>query len=144
MRFVLSLPLSDPIHRRWYRAFCLLLVFLPLAATGADPQAFPSGVREFSEGLDLALLEDPTGELTTDPEGLREVAERIRLAVLELGMKHVSAPPPSVITVSVGGACTASAEVHSARDLLARADAMLYAARRGGRNRVEMIPASGH
>ncbi|MCB1327539.1 MAG: diguanylate cyclase [Spirochaetales bacterium] len=72
-----------------------------------------------------------------------ELRACIRRAVQELGIKHLSAPPPSVITVSVGGASTASVDTHSARDLLARADGMLYEAKRGGRNRVEIIPAPG-
>ena len=64
-----------------------------------------------------------------DPEALRMVAEKLRAAVEE----EVHCGGRSV-TVSIGGTCLALGE--SAADLLARADAAMYQAKRDGRNRV--------
>jgi diguanylate cyclase (GGDEF)-like protein len=58
-----------------------------------------------------------------------EIAERLRLAV------HDRRPVGVAVTVSIGAA-VAPAGLIDTRDLVARADAALYAAKSGGRNRV--------
>ena len=68
----------------------------------------------------------------TPIETAQEICERLRLAVAEHDWSHLA--ERLHVTVSIGLCETAvSADV---RDLLARADALLYAAKRGGRNRV--------
>jgi diguanylate cyclase (GGDEF)-like protein len=77
-------------------------------------------------GEELALILPGTGPT----EGV-EVAERIRAAI-------ASAPGPVPVTASLGVAwCPGSGA--SPHELLAAADAALYEAKRGGRNRV--VPA---
>ncbi|MGI9606808.1 MAG: diguanylate cyclase domain-containing protein, partial [Acidimicrobiales bacterium] len=63
----------------------------------------------------------------------RDVAERARLAVESADIPGAENQPGGVVTVSIGVADTATA---SADDLVERADAALYEAKRGGRNRV--------
>jgi diguanylate cyclase len=68
----------------------------------------------------------------TPIETAQEICERLRLAVAAHDWSHLA--ERLHVTVSIGLCETAvSADV---RDLLARADALLYAAKRGGRNRV--------
>lgn len=81
----------------------------------AEDQLGRLGGEEF-----LALLPD------TDAEAAVHMAERVRAEV-------ASAPTPVPVTVSVGLATWAG---ESAEEFLHRADAALYAAKDGGRNRV--------
>ena len=67
----------------------------------------------------------------TGLEGARRFAERLRLAIAELDFEEI--PTPSV---SIGVAV--SREDDTPDRLLHRADEALYAAKRGGRNRVEV------
>lgn len=78
----------------------------------------------------VALLPD------TDLPGARFVGQRLCDAVRALALPHAASDAAPVVTLSVG-ACSA---VPDPRDdgsaLIARADAALYEAKRGGRNRV--------
>jgi diguanylate cyclase (GGDEF)-like protein len=71
----------------------------------------------------------------TPLEEARRVAERLRAAVAALRIPHAGSSELGVVTASFG---VASAEVseRSFEQLTADADAALYAAKRGGRNRV--------
>jgi diguanylate cyclase (GGDEF)-like protein len=64
---------------------------------------------------------------------LRRVAEKLR-AMVEASELRESEYAPLQITVSIGGALAQSNE--TASDLVKRADDMMYAAKRAGRNRV--------
>lgn len=71
-------------------------------------------------------------EQTLETAGL--AAERLRAAVEHLALPH---PDGGIVTVSVGVAGPAEGS-EDADDLVARADAALYAAKAAGRNRVEV------
>ncbi|MCY1369385.1 Phytochrome-like protein cph2 [compost metagenome] len=73
----------------------------------------------------------------TDPAGARLVAERIRQAVYEQGLVH-SGNPAGVVTVSVGVHSMVPEDAEQPERLLELADAALYLAKSGGRNRVCM------
>jgi diguanylate cyclase (GGDEF)-like protein len=68
-------------------------------------------------------------------EGARAVAERLRDAVWEL---HLAAaePHPGRVTVSIGVGVLPDPRLGTPAQLVARADAALYRAKSGGRNRV--------
>lgn len=81
----------------------------------------------------------------TDEAGAAVIAERVRTLVEELGVRWQGQPLP--VTVSVGAATLREGETRpgpdAATQLLARADAALYEAKRAGRNRVVQAPPEG-
>jgi len=74
---------------------------------------------------------------STDRSGAIAVAERIRMEILALAVAHADAPA-GVVSASLGVATVAAGQETQLRpaDLIARADARLYEAKRGGRNTV--------
>jgi len=70
-----------------------------------------------------------------DAEEARTAAERVRAAVEQLDEPHVKSAAGRV-TVSVGVAAVVPNPASSPEELIAAADAQLYQAKRGGRNRV--------
>ena len=71
-----------------------------------------------------------------DPAGAATAAQRIRAAVEALAIPHPAAGPGAVVTISVGVAVRRSGRGDSGSEALRRADAALYRAKEGGRNRV--------
>jgi diguanylate cyclase (GGDEF)-like protein len=76
----------------------------------------------------------------TSSAGAAETAERLRLAVLHQSLAH-EGNPHGIVTVSVGCATLVPEDGLSATELIAAADESLYAAKKGGRNRVEVAAA---
>ena len=68
------------------------------------------------------------------------VAERIRAAVAALALPHPGAGAGRHVTLSIGAASFNPERPEDAASLLLRADAALYRAKRGGRNRTEVDP----
>ncbi len=64
----------------------------------------------------------------------------MRAAVQELDRRHV-ASPYHIVTVSIGVACTSERRFATLRAFVNAADAALYEAKGGGRNRVVCEPA---
>jgi len=74
----------------------------------------------------------------TDAVGAERVAESVRLAIADLNLPHPASPVGPFLTVSVGVA-TGTPESHSSpEELIEAADRALYAAKRSGRNRVNV------
>jgi two-component system, cell cycle response regulator len=65
-------------------------------------------------------------------------AQRLRAAVEALAVAHPGNPPADVVTVSIGVAPVGEADPKDPAALLRPADAALYRAKEGGRNRVEV------
>lgn len=81
-------------------------------------------------GEEFAVLIAPAS-----PEVLAQVAERLVRAVHALGIPHENRPDGhALVTLSVGGALSTHPTVGSLHALKQRADALLYAAKDGGRN----------
>jgi diguanylate cyclase (GGDEF)-like protein len=96
---------------------------LVMSMLGEDATLARYGGEEFAilaRGLDL--------------EAATELSERLRAAVQGHPFAFGGAPIP--VTVSVGVARAPGPAIFTASDLVARADEAMYAAKRGGRNRV--------
>ena len=79
-----------------------------------------------------------------DAEGLRALCESMRAAVAAMARPHARSDCATVVTVSVGCALTVPLRDGKPDGLVAAADAELYAAKAGGRNRVAGVaPESG-
>lgn len=72
----------------------------------------------------------------TDLEGALGLAERMRLAVADLRLKH-RGNKPGVVTISLGVASVRPGHDQNPETLVEAADAQLYKAKEGGRNRVQ-------
>jgi diguanylate cyclase (GGDEF)-like protein len=73
-----------------------------------------------------------------DAAGLVSLGERIRARVQEAAIENKSAPL-GVITLSGGGALSASIKGRDPKELIQLADRCLYSAKTSGRNRVAMV-----
>nr|WP_307188932.1 diguanylate cyclase [Massilia sp. JS1662] len=71
----------------------------------------------------------------TDLAGALRVGEACRAGLQQLALPHPGTPG-GIVTMSMGVACIVPGEDDSLDALVARADASLYDAKRGGRNRV--------
>src|SRR3954470_565119 len=70
----------------------------------------------------------------TDMEGAYQLAERVRIGIEELALPLPGGNGTMSVTASLGVAALPS-NAHDARELLAKADAALYQAKRAGKNR---------
>lgn len=106
---------------------CLTLVAQELAAMLKRPADLAAryGGEEFA-----AVLPDTTLEQA------RVLAERIRAHVAGLGLEQASAAHHPKVTLSIGVAAFDRAHLNTPETLIEAADKALYAAKRGGRNRV--------
>lgn len=68
-----------------------------------------------------------------------QVAERLRQAIERLSVPAMGGRPLPQVTASIGVASLGAAGSDSAEALLSRADQAMYAAKRGGRNRCEVM-----
>ena len=78
----------------------------------------------------------------TGPDGALELAERIRARIAGETVPRVDEPGDVAVTASVGVATMPDSGV-SVGDLIAAADAALYAAKKGGKNRVCAAEGNG-
>jgi two-component system cell cycle response regulator len=78
-----------------------------------------------------------------DVESAVVAAERMRAAVESLGIAHPGLDPPGVVTISIGVAGGRGTDDGGVDATLTRADAALYRAKQGGRNRVEAEAGRG-
>jgi diguanylate cyclase (GGDEF)-like protein len=76
----------------------------------------------------------------TDLELALARARELARSVERLQITHSGSPPAEVVTVSCGAAALVPHSDFEAQELVRRADAMLYAAKRAGRNRVMPEP----
>lgn len=110
-------------HGAGDHALRMVAVELQRQVRGRD-SVYRVGGEEF-----LVLLRDTTLEA-----GL-QVADRIRVAIAELGVAASGGASPSRLTIS-GGVAVADTDSGSWDEVVAAADAALYAAKEAGRNRV--------
>lgn len=90
------------------------------------------GIYRFGGEEFLVMLE------VSDADGLADAAERLRAGVQGLAIQHPKNVPYGVVTISLGAVLLGAGDLaQSDDDWFARADAALYRAKEGGRNRVE-------
>ena len=75
----------------------------------------------------------------TDCPGAITVAERVQEALEHQAIPHPKAVVAGRVSVSIGIAFQVPDAYNTPQDLLVRADAALYRAKTGGRNRWEMV-----
>jgi diguanylate cyclase (GGDEF)-like protein len=75
----------------------------------------------------------------TDFPGAITVAERVQEALEHQAIPHPKAVVAGRVSVSIGIACQVPDAHNTPQELLASADAALYRAKAGGRNRWEMV-----
>lgn len=78
----------------------------------------------------------------TDRQGAIVVAERIGESVLRLALPHAQSDISEFVTISLGVATACDHVLTDGAQLVALADQALYQAKKGGRNRYEVWPAS--
>lgn len=74
----------------------------------------------------------------TDADGAAEIARRMLEAIAHLDREHAASPVSMHVTVSIGGASCVPLRKEGAMQLVERADAQLYIAKRGGRARLSV------
>lgn len=74
----------------------------------------------------------------THEQGAREIAERIVSTIAGLRIRHAASGDHDHVTTSLGVGTAVPGDETSARDFLASVDRALYAAKAGGRNRIEV------
>jgi two-component system chemotaxis response regulator CheY len=80
----------------------------------------------------------PEGDDAED--GAQAATERLRAGIEALALPHVGNPPSQVVTISAGLAWLGEGE-RPIDLVLQEADAALYRAKDGGRNRIEVVPS---
>lgn len=73
--------------------------------------------------------------------GAHEIAERVRARIAAVNILH-EGNPHGRVTISIGCAVVAANLNRQPQELIAAADAALYAAKQGGRNRVHIAPVA--
>jgi diguanylate cyclase (GGDEF)-like protein len=111
---------------------CLRAVAFVMVDTGRRPTDLVAryGGEEF-----VLLLPN------TDSRGALETAERIRVFLAQAAIPHALSPQGRV-TASIGVAVRVPAGPDGASALVSEADAALYLAKAGGRDRIELAPRS--
>jgi diguanylate cyclase (GGDEF)-like protein len=98
----------------------------------AAKRALDLAARYGGEELAVILYDVPH-------EHASQLAEAMRAAVMNLGIEHLDGTPLNVVTISVGVGIVRPTLARSPDGAVQLADEALYAAKRNGRNRVELF-----
>ena len=112
-----------------------LLKVLALLLTGGRDSGMPRMARMSDIAARYGGEEFVVILPATDHSGSLTRAERLRRAISEYPFEHREHQPLGCVSVSIGVACSPE-HASDKPSLIARADAMLYEAKRAGRNRV--------
>ncbi|MDT8396460.1 MAG: diguanylate cyclase [bacterium] len=151
LRFFMQ-AMDDKFHRtrRYEDSFSLLMIDLDHFKKVNDTYGHPRGDSVLVESAQVLLSAIRKVDMVaryggeefvvimphTDREGAKIAGERVRAA---FEARHFNGlPERGSLTVSVGAATFDVEKDHSVTQFIERADKALYAAKRGGRNRVEI------
>jgi diguanylate cyclase (GGDEF)-like protein len=95
-------------------------------------RALDLAARYGGEELAVILYDVPN-------EFASQLAEAMRTAVMNLGIEHLDGTPLNVVTISIGVGIVRPTLARSPDGAVQLADEALYAAKRNGRNRVELF-----
>lgn len=112
---------------------CLLQIARTLKAVVKRP---PDIVARYGGEEFVVILPD------TDSQGAAVLAAHIGEAMLRLALPHAQSDISEFITISLGIASAADHDLTDGAQLVALADQTLYQAKKNGRNRYEVLPAS--
>lgn len=98
----------------------------------AAKRALDLAARYGGEELAVILYDVPR-------EHAAQLAEAIRLSVMNLGIEHLDGTPLNVVSISIGVGIVRPTLARSPDGAVQLADEALYAAKRNGRNRVELF-----
>jgi diguanylate cyclase (GGDEF)-like protein len=99
---------------------------------GVAKRALDLAARYGGEELAVVLYDVPS-------EHAAQLAEAMRVAVMNLGIEHLDGMPLEVVTISIGVGMVRPTLARSPDGAVQLADEALYAAKRNGRNRVEIF-----
>lgn len=150
-----NLPRVAGRHRSSKRPFCVVMLDVDHFKTFNDTYGHAAGDRVLTAVAKIIAERLRPTDLSaryggeefcvmlpdTPLEGGIVAAERLRQFVSETTVTGPSGDPLPPVTISLGVACFDGSEKEDA--LLARADAALYRAKEGGRNRVAPTPTRG-
>lgn len=108
-----------------------VLIRIAAACEGAMKRSTDTAARYGGEEFAIILA-------NTDAAGALRIAEAVAAAVRDTAMPHRRATAADVVTVSVGVATQVPDGRQGPESLVSRADQALYAAKRAGRNRIEV------
>jgi diguanylate cyclase (GGDEF)-like protein len=77
-----------------------------------------------------------------DTRGAEGVARRLQGELVQLAIPHAASPTSPSLTVSMGIAALVPADAATPEELVRQADALLYEAKAGGRNRYRVAAAA--
>ncbi|TQV79495.1 diguanylate cyclase [Exilibacterium tricleocarpae] len=93
-------------------------------------------LARYGGGEFIILLPD------TNLTGARQVADAICVAIRDLRISHQMSKTSSVVTASIGAACTSHYDGRTLQDLINQADKALYKAKYAGRDRAKVVEFS--
>jgi len=104
----------------------------PLVSGESAKRALDLAARYGGDELAAVLYDVPS-------EHAVQLAEAVRVAVMNLGIGHLDGAPLEVVTISIGVGLVRPTLARSPDGAVQLADEALYAAKRNGRNRVELF-----
>ncbi len=114
---------------------CLRQVAAALRTAASRPADLVA--RYGGEEFAILLPETPAAQAAV-------IADTVRQTILKLGLPHPSSPTAPYVTISAGVAGVLPAAGSEPAELIAAADAALYLAKQGGRNRALLSESGAH
>src|ERR1019366_6595273 len=127
---------DEHLIRSWQQALrdrkTLAVMLIDVVVHSIAKRALDLAARYGGEELAVILYDVPR-------ESAAQLAEAMRIAVMNLGIEHLDGTPLNVVSISIGVGIVRPTLARSPDGAVQLADEALYAAKRNGRNRVELF-----